>query len=104
MRTAHSLLWGGGLCRGVSVRETETPRQRPLDRDPLDRDPPGQRSQRTETPQTEKPPETETPPIIWPVVHAGTETPSHVNRITESQTRVKIVKIMKCDKFVKNDF
>ena len=99
MRTSGSLPYGG-LCLGCLPNKdpldrdpqtetpptetpqrtpsTETPRQRPPrqkppDKDPLDRDP------QTETPQTEN------PPVMWPVVHAGIETPLW----TESQTRLK---------------
>ena len=55
-----------------------------------DRDPPGQRPPRTETPlgrdpHRQRPPgqrkPRETPPVMWQVMHAGTETPP-VNRMT----------------------
>ena len=60
MRTARSLLYGG------------LP----------DRHPPGQRSARQRPPWTETPDSLDRdPPVMWPVMHAGKETPP-VNRMT----------------------
>ena len=67
---------------------TETPPQTetPLDRDPpWTKIPPGQRPSLDRDPPRTETPQTETPLVMWPVVHAGTETPLW----TESQTTVK---------------
>ena len=73
MRTARSLPYGG-----VSVWETLPWTETPLDRDPLDRDPLW-----TEIPSGQRPPLDRDPSVMWPVVHAGTETPPPVKRITD---------------------
>ena len=91
-------MWGR-LCLGVSLTETplgqrhlldrdppgqRLPRQRPpgqrplLDRDPLDRDPLDRDSPRQRLPDRDpsgQRPPWQTPPVMWSVVHAGTESP-----------------------------
>ena len=77
----------GGLCP-VGLPNWDPPGQRPpswtetplLDRDP----PPGQRPPSwTETLPRQRPPGQRPPQVMWPVVHAGTETPP-VNRMTHA--------------------
>ena len=44
--------------------------------------PPGQRPPRQIPPSVQRPPSGQKPLVMWPVVHAGTETPSTMNRMT----------------------
>ena len=62
MRTARSLPYGGVYVWGLPNRDP------PLHRDPL-----GQRPLWTETPLDRD------PPVMWPVVYAGTKTPYEQN-------------------------
>ena len=92
MRTARSLPYWGGLPRALQ--------RPPLDRDPAGQTPPGHVT--LDRPLPDRDPAGQTPPpVMWPVVHAGTETPPEQN---DWQTPVKIlqndwqtpVKILPC--------
>ena len=77
MRTARSLPYGREVPDRVPALDRDPPWQRPLDRDPPS---PGQ------TPM-ERPPGQRPPTVMWPVVHAGTETPP-LNRMTHRRKNI----------------
>ena len=106
------------LSPGLRPPWTETPPDRdpPLDWDPLgqrhlqtettlDRDPPGQRPPRQRSPWTETPPDKDpagkrtpldrdNPQVMWPVVHAGTETPPPpVNRMEHACENITLLQL-----------